>query len=133
MFSISRQPSRPEIGLIDGRLRPCPDCPNCVSSQEEGEDCHIDPLPADSSATQTMKRLVNAIAAMPDATIVTQSATYLHVEFKSRVMRFVDDVEFLVDVPNELIHVRSASRLGYSDMGVNRRRVEAIRERLSTQ
>jgi uncharacterized protein (DUF1499 family) len=72
------------------------------------------------------------IASLPRAKVMTDSDTYLHVEFRSLVFRFVDDVEFLADDDAKVIHVRSASRVGHSDLGANRRRIETIRARWPT-
>ena len=73
-----------------------------------------------------MLRLEKLVGGMPGAKVVKTDANYLHAEFTSRLMRFVDDVEFLLDDANNLIHFRSASRIGHSDMGANRKRMETI-------
>ena len=78
-----------------------------------------------------MQRIKDLVAEMPRSKIVTVEASYLHVEFRSAFFRFVDDVEFLIDTEDQVIHFRSASRVGYSDLGVNRRRMERIREAFS--
>jgi uncharacterized protein (DUF1499 family) len=117
----------PDLGVKNGNLAPCPSSPNCVSSQSGDPGHAVEPLRYTSSAPEAMARLRRIIGAMKRAKVVTESDTYLHVEFTSALFRFVDDVEFLNDEPNKMIHVRSASRLGYSDLGVNRKRVERIR------
>lgn len=111
-------------------LKPCPSSPNCVSSRD-GEDSahHVMPLTWSGDIKQAKAKLRKALLAAGDATFVEEGDTYWHIEFRSRWFRFVDDVEFLFDIENKLIHVRSASRVGYSDLGVNRRRVESIRSR----
>jgi uncharacterized protein (DUF1499 family) len=89
----------------------------------------VPPLSWTGDLTQAKTRLRQAVLAAGDATFVVEVDTYWHLEFRSRVFRFVDDVEFLFDREHRLIHVRAASRVGYSDLGVNRKRVEKIRAR----
>ena len=113
------------IGNLDGRLADCPDSPNCVCSFESRESHTIAPLQANVAQVQQV------LMGLPEARIVNSDGNYLYAEFTSRIMGFVDDVEFLYDPDAGVTHVRSASRLGYSDMGVNRNRIEAIRESLS--
>ena len=110
------------------RLKPCPSSPNCVSSWPDEEAQHrVAPLSWTGELTQAKARLRQAVLSAGDARVVEETDTYWHVEFRSWLFRFVDDVEFLFDRENRLIHVRSASRVGYSDLGVNRKRVETIR------
>jgi uncharacterized protein (DUF1499 family) len=117
----------PEVGLVDGRLRACPSSPNCVSSQDPDEDHRIEPLHFEGSAAAARARLLEVVKSMPRTRIVTDEEDYVHAEFRSFLFRFVDDVEFLIDAEAGRIEVRSASRTGYSDLGVNRRRVETLR------
>lgn len=112
------------IGNLDGRLAACPDSPNCVCSFEARESHYIAPLQANLDQVESV--LLNLDA----ANIVKAESNYLYAEFTSRIMGFVDDVEFLFDPVASVTHVRSASRLGYSDMGVNRNRIESIRTAL---
>ncbi|SFO91653.1 Uncharacterized conserved protein, DUF1499 family [Pseudomonas borbori] len=114
--------------MIDGRLAPCPQSPNCVSSQASDEAQRIEPLPLKGSPSQTQALLARLLADEPRARLIEQDANYLRAEFSSRVLRFVDDVEFLIG--EQAVDVRSASRLGYSDLGVNRKRIEHLRQRL---
>ncbi len=116
------------LGVREGKLAPCPGTPNCVNSQSEDSQAQIAPLPA-----VTIAALRQTIEAMERTTIVEATEDYLYAEFQSKLMGFVDDVEFYRDPSANVIHVRSASRLGKSDLGVNRQRVEAIRERLREQ
>jgi uncharacterized protein (DUF1499 family) len=125
-------PPPPDLGVINGRMAPCPESPNCVSSHAVDESQRIVPIAYTGEADAAMKRLHDVVAAMSRAKVITRQPNYLHVEFRSRFFRFVDDVEFLVDPAESVIHVRSASRVGHSDLGVNRSRVEQIRERLGT-
>ena len=111
-------------GLTEGRLTPCPDSPNCVTSEAGADESHaVAPLPADS-----WSGLGDIIGAM-GGKIIVQNGTYIASEFTSSAMGFVDDVEFRL--AEEGVHVRSASRVGRSDFGVNRKRVEEIRTRIS--
>ncbi|MBC8114035.1 MAG: DUF1499 domain-containing protein, partial [Candidatus Saccharimonas sp.] len=117
------------VGLVDGRLRPCPSSPNCVCSQDEEAGHHIEPLWFTDSPREAWDRLHDLVQKLPRTRVVSRDDRYLHVEFTSLLMRFVDDVEFLLDETTSVIHVRSSSRIGYSDLGANRKRVEAIRQR----
>lgn len=110
------------------QLPACPDRPNCVSSQSADAAHAIEPISYRDTPEAALARLRSILADMPRTTIKKEQAGYLHAEVRSRVFRFVDDVEFLLDADHRLIHVRSASRTGYSDLGVNRRRVERIRK-----
>lgn len=121
------------LGLKDGRLFPCPDSPNCVSTQERSEGHRIEPLRYTGTQENARKKLLQVIGGMPRVKIVTDDGDYIHAEFASRIFRFVDDVEFVFDDAEKLIHFRSASRLGYSDLGVNRSRMEEIRRRFEAQ
>lgn len=119
------------LGADQGRLTPCPASPNCVSSQVDSDDQQIAPLALQGSPSQTRARLIDILSDEPRARLVAQDAHYLRAEFSSKVLRFVDDVEFLIG--EEHVEVRSASRLGYSDFGVNRKRIERLRQRLAEQ
>ncbi len=110
-------------GLVEGRLAPCPSSPNCVSSEADvPDDKKVDPLPVDAWA-----QLPAAITDM-GGVVTRQDDTYLAAEFTSRTFGFVDDVEFRL--AEDAVHVRSASRVGYSDRGVNSERVAALRQKL---
>lgn len=119
--------SPPPVGLVDGHLRPCPPSPNCVCSQGADAGHAIAPLRFAGPAPAAWDRLQQVIRASPRTRITEVNDHYLRVEFTTAILRFVDDVEFLLDVPGEVIHVRSASRVGYSDLGANRKRVESLR------
>ena len=114
--------------LVDGRLRPCPDAPNCVSSEVESDAEHyIEPLvyPADQAA-QVLQRLKAIIYDM-GGSIQEERADYLAATFTSSVFRFVDDLELRIDTDQNRIHLRSASRVGRSDLGANRKRVKLLK------
>ena len=119
---------RPEnLGLKDGRLADCPASPNCVNTQATDAEHAIASIPLATSGEDARSRMRAVIETLPRTRIVTDEVDYLYVEFRTGVMMFADDVEFFFDEADGVIHFRSASRLGYSDMGLNRRRMEAIR------
>lgn len=122
------------LGIKDGRLARPSATPNSVSSQADLWPGHpqrdyarIAPLPASGDAASTMRRLSTVLAAMPGATVVEQRDDYLYVQFRSRGLRFVDDAEFWFDPQAGAVQLRSASRLGRKDFGVNRARIESLR------
>jgi uncharacterized protein (DUF1499 family) len=123
------------LGAKDGRLAPCPSSPNCVASQAVPGDAthHIAPIAFTGDARAAWRALREVVAASARAQIVAERDDYLRAEFASKVMGFVDDVEFLLDPGARAIHVRSASRLGYRDFGVNRARIEALRAQLAAR
>ena len=116
-----------------GNLAPCPDTPNCVSSQAKNARHRIDPILFPGDSASAWSRLRKVIAEMKGARITEEATEYLHAEFRSAWFGFVDDVEFRMDEAAGKIDVRSASRTGYSDFGVNRRRVEEIRARFARE
>ena len=126
-----KQPVRTEE-----QLAPCPPRPNCVCSQDTSAGHRIEPLLVPASLADPFEQLVQLMRSWPRTQFVQQTANYLHVEVRTLLFRFVDDVEFYWDQGSSLIHIRSASRLGYSDLGTNRRRLERIRrqfQQLSSQ
>ena len=117
---------RPDnLGVSNGRLAPCRRTPNCVSSQADPSD----PEHYIAALKGTMEAVRKAVESLPRATIVSEKQNYLYAEFRSKLLGFVDDVEFFDD--GEAIQVRSASRLGRRDFGVNRARVEKLRRMLT--
>ena len=124
---------RPDnLGVKDGRLAPPKRTPNCVSSQADPADAehYIVPIAFKGDASAAMAAARKAVEGMPGATVIREEGPYLYAEFRTKLMRFVDDVEFYFDGKAGLLHVRSASRLGRRDFGVNRARVEALRARI---
>jgi uncharacterized protein (DUF1499 family) len=115
--------------VTSSRLLICPDSPNCVSSQSDDPRHAIAPLRYEGTAGKARELLIKTVLGMKRSRIVISEELYLHAEFTSAFFRFVDDVEFLFDDVKKLIHVRSASRVGSYDFGVNRKRVEEIRTR----
>jgi uncharacterized protein (DUF1499 family) len=120
-------------GLREGALPPCPESPNCVSSQAEDDAQGVEPIAYEGDADGAWERIQRVIREMPRSRIIQRTDMYLHAEFRTAIAGFVDDVELLLDEQAGVIHIRSASRAGYSDLGVNRRRVEAIRSRFDRQ
>jgi uncharacterized protein (DUF1499 family) len=116
----------------DGRLASCGRRLNCVSSQADPADAqrYVAPLPFKGGAAEAIAAARRAVEAMPRARVVGAQGSYLHAEFRSKLMGYVDDVEFLFDAQAGVLHVRSASRLGRRDFNVNRERVEALRTRI---
>jgi len=117
------------ITVTGGSLAECPSSPNCVSSQSDNPKSKIDPIMYGSSKEEARARLIHIITSMDRTRIITETNDYLHIEFTSRIFRFVDDVEFQIDDSKKIIHFRSASRIGYSDLGANRKRMEQIRKK----
>ena len=126
MFSVSLSFRRPEnLGVKDGRLAPCKRTPNCVSSQADPQDRehYIPAIPFRGSPSG----LRGAVESMERATVIKAQGNYLYAEYRTKLLRYVDDLELWYDEGAGLVHVRSASRLGRRDFGVNRKRVEALR------
>jgi uncharacterized protein (DUF1499 family) len=122
MFSGTRPDN---LGVKDGRFAACKPTPNCVSSQADRADRehYIAPI----AFNGTMDELRSAVESMTRASVILEDGNYLYAEYKSALMGYVDDVELLLDEKAALVHVRSASRLGRSDFGVNRKRIEELR------
>lgn len=112
-------------------LAPCPSSPNCVSTQATDEGYAIEPFRYRKSKAEAKESLKEIVRTMPRTKLVEEDESYLHYEFTSLLLRFVDDVEFLFDDESKTIHFRSASRTGYGDLGVNRKRMEEIRSLVS--
>jgi uncharacterized protein (DUF1499 family) len=123
---ISRR-NTPELGVTEGMLQPCPNSPNCVCSQAEDPRHAIAPIAYTTSLTEARTTLLNVIAELDDATIVTQDPTYIRVEVYVRGFGFIDDVEFVFDEEAQVIHFRSSSRVPYYDFELNRKRMEGVR------
>lgn len=124
----TRMASPSPSGSPNVPLPPCPASPNCVCSEDPDPGHRVEPLSFSGPATDAMARLRTVIRTLPRTRIVADRGDFLQVEFRTRFLRFVDDVEFRIPPGAQVIQVRSASRVGYSDLGVNRRRVEQIRE-----
>jgi uncharacterized protein (DUF1499 family) len=126
MSCAGRRP--PQTGLVRGQLRPCPSSPNCVSSEaEKDKSAWIEPLTFEGTPEDAWERLGAAVEKI-GGKVQENKGNYLWATFTSTVFRFVDDLELRMDAENKVIHVRSGSRVGHSDLGVNRKRVEKLRE-----
>lgn len=116
----------PRLGLNKGRLLPCPQSPNCVNSERSpGLALRLEDYPQEQ-AWQLLKNIITA----QRGKLIEQNQTYLRAEFYSKWMKFVDDLEAHLDKKKAVIHLRSASRLGHYDFGVNRERVETIKRKM---
>jgi uncharacterized protein (DUF1499 family) len=115
------------IGLVEGKLRPCPSSPNCVSTQADAESRRMEPIPFAGSHPEAQQRLLEVIKGMKGSRLALVKDDSIHAEFTSALFKFVDDVEFYFDSQAKIIHFRSASRVGYYDFGVNRKRMEYVR------
>jgi uncharacterized protein (DUF1499 family) len=124
MFSW-RRPD--DLGVRDGRLAPCKRSPNCVSSQANPSDREHYILPIHG----TMEAVRRAVEGYPRTRIVEDRGDYLYAEFRTKLLRYVDDVEFFFD--GHVVQVRSCSRLGRRDFGVNRKRVEELRSLIESR
>ena len=131
LFSGSRPTN---LGFNAGKFAPPGWKPNCVSSTvDKSDDKHfIPPIIYNGARADAWKKLVAIVKSSQRVTVVKENAEYLYAEFKSAGMGYVDDVEFALDEKAGVIQVRSASRLGVRDLGVNRKRVEAIRALFGT-
>ncbi|MEM8722304.1 MAG: DUF1499 domain-containing protein [Cyanobacteria bacterium P01_G01_bin.39] len=120
-------PAWAAIGLNDGQLSSCPSSPNCVVSQNGDQEHTIEPIAYQSDRATAKETLLKVLSVVPRTKVIDQTDDYIHTESTSRIFKFVDDAEFYFPEDQNVIHVRSASRVGESDLGVNRRRIEQIR------
>ncbi|BFM39123.1 DUF1499 domain-containing protein [Synechocystis sp. LKSZ1] len=119
--------SPPTLGIQDSHLAPCPQTPNCVSSQATDSTHTIAPLAYQGSSHEAYQALIRVLGVVPRTKIIEQQENYIRAESQSRLLGFVDDLEFYFPADSGVIQVRSSARLGESDLGVNRRRLEQIR------
>lgn len=117
---------KPSVGMVGGRLRPCSARPNCVCSEDKDLLSYVNPLAFRGTAEDSWERARRIIREM-GGKIAREEDCYLWATFSTRIFRFLDDLELRMDRENEVIHIRSSSRVGYSDLGANRRRVESLR------
>ena len=123
----------PKLGIDSGRLQPCPDTPNCVSSQATDEQHFIEPIMVAANPEETRDIILKTLDEFSRVKVIDAQAGYIHAEFTSMIFRFVDDIEFYFPASESgvvRVDIRSASRVGRSDLGVNRKRVEAIRDKI---
>lgn len=115
------------IGLDNGHLAACPSSPNCVISQDSDEKHAIEPIAYNSDRATAKETLLKVLSVVPRTQVIEDTDNYIHAESTSRIFKFVDDAEFYFPEDENVIQVRSAARVGESDLGVNRRRIEQIR------
>jgi uncharacterized protein (DUF1499 family) len=115
------------VGINENHLTSCPTSPNCVVSQNGDEKHAIDPIPYHGDRDKAKETLLKVLTVVPRTEVVEETDNYIHALSKSRIFKFTDDVEFYFPTDENVIHVRSASRVGESDLGVNKRRIEQIR------
>ena len=127
-LAIKSQKMPDNLGLKDGMLGPCPETPNCICSEKhtKGDQQHfMEPI-----RVRTEKKFneLKQVLIQQGGRIISEDGNYVHATFSSRIFRFVDDVELRFEPEKKVAHIRSASRMGHSDLGVNRKRVNAIRK-----
>jgi uncharacterized protein (DUF1499 family) len=123
----------PMLGIDSGKLKPCPGTPNCVSSMATDEKHFIEPILISASPDDTRDIILKVLDEFSRVKVTETQSNYIRAEFTSLIFRFVDDVEFYFpesDSDVVRVDIRSASRVGRSDLGVNRKRMEAIREKI---
>ena len=126
-FTRNFPPKKPaSIGIQAGSLAICGNKPNCVCSLDNRPNYMILPLDWAGSESMGIEKIESLVNSYPRTKVISKSGNYLHAEFRTLIFGYVDDVEFLVDVDSKKIHIRSASRLGYSDLGANRSRMEKL-------
>jgi len=117
---------QPELGLLNGQLRACPATPNCVCSEQSSAPSKIEALNYVRQADDAWRRMKQVIAST-GGKIISEQDGYLHAQYETPLIRYIDDVELRLDKPQQRIHIRSASRVGHSDLGANLKRVILIR------
>lgn len=132
LYFLSLTSAQPDnLGVVDGQLAKCPESPNCVSTQSTDSDKTMPPIAIIDDGAQTLLKIKSTISSnCPSAKLITESDSYLHYEFTSLLFRFVDDVEFFANDKEQVVHFRSASRVGHSDLGANKKRMSKICESL---
>jgi uncharacterized protein (DUF1499 family) len=115
---------------LEDRFAPCPDRPNCISSEAQDPRHAVAPMQLAGNSERAWTEIRAVVDALPRSTIVTATESYLHATLKSRIFGFIDDLELKLDPQTKMLGIRSASRTGSYDLGVNRRRVENLRKQL---
>lgn len=125
-------PTPDDLGWQDGSFTRCAKLMNCVSSTDaEDRDTYITPISYTGSAQDAHDTILRILNTMDRVTLITDTEQYIHVEFRSLMNGFIDDTEFYIDPDSNVIHVKSSARLGESDLGVNRNRIESIRQQFN--
>jgi uncharacterized protein (DUF1499 family) len=131
-WHIERVSPRPyNLGVVNGRLTPCPASPNCVSTYATDAVYGIEAMGYDGETAVAQEKIIALIQATPNSTLITNEPGYIYAKFRSPMMGFIDDVEVYFDEETGFIQFRSASRLGHGDMNANRNRMEKIRNAYS--
>ena len=120
--------SKQSLGVQNGKLTPCPSSPNCVSTQSDDSSKKMESLPFEEDLNKTKQKVKTILESYPRTEIQKEDDHYIHATFKTKLFRFTDDVEFYFDEEEQVVHFRSASRVGYSDLGKNRSRMEEIQK-----
>jgi uncharacterized protein (DUF1499 family) len=123
---IEIQKIKKPIGIKDGKFQPCPKSPNCVSTQSMDDKHKMEPLSYNVIIDEAKTKIKEIIGTFKRTKLITEENNYLHFEFRTATFKFVDDVEFYFDDSAKLIHFRSAAQKGWSDLGVNRKRMKKI-------
>jgi uncharacterized protein (DUF1499 family) len=123
MIRVQRT-SRPELGIQEGKLLPLPNKPNCVATQSGNSTQRMEPIPYSGDRETAQNKLLQILNQLPRTTLIKNEPKYIRIVFRSAFFGFPDDVEFLFD--KHTIHFRAAARLGHSDFGVNRKRMDNI-------
>ena len=122
-----------DTGVVEGRFKPCPPYPRCASTQSRNSSQFIEPLSFNGDPAVIMERVRKVMNGMERGRLIEAHENYLHFEFRTRLLRFVDDVETYTDPANKKVHFRSSSRMGYYDFKTNRHRIEEIKRRILEQ
>lgn len=125
----------PKVGLINQRLQPVPRTPNCVSSMADKNDAkhYIEPISYQGELETVKEHLLAAIQSQPNVKLIKQEPDYWYFTFQTPMLKFTDDVEFYFPADEKRVHMRSASRIGYSDWGTNRKRLESVRSAFASK
>lgn len=118
------------VGIVDGKFYPCPNTPNCVSTQATDAKHKISPIKYFGTMSEAKEKISKIVNSLKRTKIITNTENYIHAEVRTATFKFVDDVEFFFDDSEKIVQFRSRARSGHSDMGVNRKRMEKIREML---
>jgi|GEM_PF-243153 len=126
----TKDPAAPKLGVLNGRLTPCPRRMNCVSSDAFESEFRVEPILFAGSMAEAKTLLMETALKLPHTKLIAEEGNYFRFECRSAALRFVDDLEILFNEQEGQIHVRSGARCGFWDLGVNRRRVQLLRSML---
>jgi len=126
LVMVSKNMRTPELGVENGLFKPLSSKPNGVSTQAKDESKFVEPFPFSGNLEETKKLLKEVCQSYGDVKVIKEETDYMHIVFTTGTMKYNDDVEFYFDEKNQLVHYRSESRIGYSDMGLNRERYDVL-------